>query len=170
MFRELEGTNATVNCPGCGVRLPEADLPADDGVNASGECRQLYWQLSADTLTRADPAFLHQFAVDAYAAQHAGGPSRPITTAFALVGLYLARERGFTSRDVQRAHMLLARRKLDWPRLARPEQAGSVTVLDLLHAGSGYARDARLREWMAVVWETWHPERKRVIALASNIP
>jgi hypothetical protein len=157
-------------CPGCGLRLPTAGLPPDDGVNASGECRQLYWQLSTDTLTSGDPAFAHQFAVDAYAAQHAGGPSRPITTAFALVGLYLACEHGHSGRDVQRAHVLLARRKLDWPRFAKPEQSAAFTVANVVQTSTGLQRDELVTTWAAAVWQTWQAERERVIALADQIP
>jgi hypothetical protein len=40
--------------------------------------------------------------VDAYAAQHATPASKPITTAFALIGLFLFAERGFTGKQVQR--------------------------------------------------------------------
>lgn len=170
MIQQHGDTSATVICPGCGVRLPAAELPADDGVNASGECRQLYWQLSADTLTSAGPAFPHQFAVDAYAAQHAGTPSRPITTAFALVGLYLAYERGYSGRDVQRAHMLLARRNLDWPRFAKPAEPGLLTVLDVLQARPGTQRDQMLYSWACAVWETWQAERARVSFLVEQIP
>lgn len=154
-------------CPGCGLRLPSVGLPLDSDLNASGECRQLYWQLSADTLSRGDPAFIHQYAVDAYAAQHAGGPSWPITTAFALVGVYLACERGFSGRDVQRAHMLLARRKQDWPRFPKPEEPGALTVRDVLQSSPGAQWDQELRGWACAVWAIWHEERDRVIALAN---
>jgi hypothetical protein len=52
----------------------------------------------------------HQYAVDAWAAKHASAAAPPIRTTFALVGLYLACERAFTRREVQLAHMRLARR------------------------------------------------------------
>ena len=47
----------------------------------------VYHELSADTLTRGDAAFIRQHVVDAYAAQLADESTNPITTAFALIGL-----------------------------------------------------------------------------------
>jgi hypothetical protein len=57
------------------------------------------------TLAHPDPAFIHQHAVDAFAAQSADEETRPITLVFALVGLYLLMEKGYSGREVQRAHM-----------------------------------------------------------------
>lgn len=65
--------------------------------------------LSLRTLTLGDANFVHQHAVDACAASHAGGSSRPITVWFALAGLCLALERGLTGREVQFAHLRMAR-------------------------------------------------------------
>lgn len=56
-------------------------------------------------LSHGDAFFIHQVAVDAYAAQHAGPASKTITIAFALIGLCLLLERGYTGKAVQRAHM-----------------------------------------------------------------
>src|SRR5438067_3221775 len=51
---------------------------------------------------------LLQHVVDAYAAQTARASTKPITLAFALVGLYLHLEKNQTGKQVQRVHMLLA--------------------------------------------------------------
>jgi hypothetical protein len=58
----------------------------------------LYDQLSLYTLSHADPSFIHQHVVDAFAAQHADDRTKPITLTFALVGLYLHAERGFSGK------------------------------------------------------------------------
>lgn len=107
-------------CPGCGVRLPVSEAQSDGRYNASVECRRLYDELSAYTVTRGDAAFIHQLGVDAYAAQHSGGSMRPITTPFALIGLSLTFERGYSGRQVQRVHTLLAGRPKSWPRFDPP--------------------------------------------------
>jgi hypothetical protein len=60
---------------------------------------------------------MHQHVVDAYAAQHASGTTRNITVAFDLIGLYLALEKGYTGKEVQNAHMQIAKIRKDWPRL-----------------------------------------------------
>jgi len=68
-----------------------------------------YNELCAYTLAhRGSPEFIHQYVVDAFAAQHADERTKPIGLTFALLGLYLAVERHFTGRQVQRAHMQLA--------------------------------------------------------------
>ena len=97
-----------MRCPDCGAAL------RDDG------CIGLYHELTVHTLSDRDPTFPHQLAVDAYAAQHAGPETKPITTAFALIGLYLVCERGFSGREAQRAHMALGRRRQEWPRFSPP--------------------------------------------------
>ena len=85
---------ATESCPGCGVQLPATNAYTPDRYNASAGCWQLYGELSAYTLTHDDGTFLHQHAVDTYAAQHVGETMRPIGATFVLIGLYLAVERG----------------------------------------------------------------------------
>jgi hypothetical protein len=64
-----------------------------------------YEELAAWTLGLGDAAFLHQRVVDAWAAQHATAKSKPINIAFALLGLYLHLEHGFSGREVQLAHI-----------------------------------------------------------------
>ena len=64
----------------------------------------MYHELCACTLTHPDPSFIHQYAVDAFAAQHADHDTEPITLAFALVRLYPRIERTHSGRQVQRVH------------------------------------------------------------------
>lgn len=142
-------------CPGCGVTLPDQRLTPHDRYHASGECWLLYGELSAYNLSRGDPNFTHQLAVDAYGAQHSGPETAAITTAFALIGLCLAVEHGFTGRHVQKAHMGLARHRRPWPRLERSNQAWTYTVGDVLRAAPGDRRDAMLRTWAQDVWSGW---------------
>ena len=164
------GEPASSVCPGCGVRLPiSADAQADARYNASAECLRLYGELSAYTLSRGYGEFIHQLAVDAYGAQHAGESSRPIGPAFALIGLYLSCERGYSGRQVQHMHMLLANRSKSWPRFSRPASTGAVTVLDVMRAPEGEARDAMLREWGRSVWEAWEPEHEHVRTLFETV-
>ena len=144
-----------VRCPGCGVVLASRDLDSPDRFHASGECWQLFSDLSCYTVTKQDPAFIHQHAVDAYEAQHAGGVTRPITVAFGLIGLYLALERGFSGREVQRAHMRIATLRNEWPRLDPPGTPVTLTVADVLAADAGPARDAMVMRWAAAVWASW---------------
>jgi len=148
--------NQTRRCPACGAAVDDVD-----------GCLGLYHALSVQTLSDRDPTFPHQLAVDAYAAQHAGAAAKPITTAFALIGLYLVCARGFSGREAQRAHMFLGRRRQEWPRFEPPADVGAVTVADVLAAGEG-GRDAALRRWATSVWNAWRAEHGRVAALVRE--
>lgn len=156
-------------CPGCGVHLPVTEAFADERYHASAECWQLYGELTAYTLSRGYADFIHQLLVDAYAAQHTGERTKPIGTAFALIGLYLTYERGYSGRQVQRMHMLLAQRSKTWPRFSPPRSAGSLTVADVLRAEPGEPRDEALRRWGRSVWEAWGQEHARVEALFGSV-
>ena len=85
-----------IACRGCGLRLPDQNIDQAERFNASGECLKMYFELACWTLVQQDVRFIHQHAVDAYEAQHAGGRTRPITVVFGLIGLYLALEKGYT--------------------------------------------------------------------------
>lgn len=160
-----------VRCPGCGVELPDRRLAACDTFRASGECWELYGELSAYTLSLMDRDFIHQLCTDSYAAQHSGESVKPITTVFALVGLHLAVERGFTGRQVQRAHMVLARRtgrRVEWPRMDPPPRVGEVTVLTVMRARAGDERAARIRDWASDVWKSWADQHERIRAICQD--
>lgn len=159
------------DCPGCSVHLPVSQAYADERFNASAECWQLYGELTGYTVAQAysTGTFLHQLAVDTYAAQHANDTAPPIRTAFALIGLYFAFERGYTGQQVQHMHTLLARRSKRWPRFAPPAVVGAVTVWDVLRAEPGEQRDAMLRRWGQSVWDAWQAERARVASLTASV-
>ncbi|HEV2237003.1 MAG TPA: DUF5946 family protein [Ktedonobacterales bacterium] len=157
------------DCPGCGLRLvaDPAAIPAP--WDASAECWGLYGALSAYTITRGRDEFIHQHVVDAYGAQHVGPRSRPIGVAFALLGLYYACERDYSGLQVQRMHMLLARRAKAWPPFARPPDVASMTVADVLAAEPGAARDTAIHAWARAVWAAWRAEHDRVRALDAAV-
>ncbi|MGN6359917.1 MAG: DUF5946 family protein [Thermomicrobiales bacterium] len=159
-------TDATTTCPGCGLVLPDQGDAPDQRYNASGACRALYTALTVVTLADPGADFIHQLAVDAYASQHVSAAARPIGTAFALVGLYLAFERGFTGRQVQRAHTLMAQRRRDWPRFTPPVSPMWLTVWDVL-AAPDEQRRAALRAWGESVWAAWREQHGAIAALAT---
>lgn len=130
--------------------------------------RQAYEELCCYTLAYGDAAFIHQHVVDAFAAQHADENSKPIGLTFALVGLYLHVERQFTGRQVQRAHMTLARRKRSWPRFPLPADRGAITAVEVMAAPAGPARDRAIDEWCEAVWEAFRESRPEVVALLTQ--
>lgn len=115
------------------------------------------------------PAFPHQLAVDAYTAQHPGENPKPIRTPFALVGLYLVTDEGFTGRQVQRVHMLLDQKHRDWPAFTPPMNWGAMTALDVIRAEPGGKRLEELNRWVLQVWGAWSHERERVVRLVPKL-
>ena len=148
-----EGSSPTT-CPGCGLSLPTEYRDPPDRCNASWECLQRYSDLMCYTVAKQDREFIHQHAVDAYAAHHAGGTTRNITVVFGLIGLYLALEKGYTGKQVQQAHMRIAKIRKDWPRLEPPSHPAGITVMDVLMVPDP-EKDAMIRRWMAAVWKNW---------------
>ncbi|MES2014356.1 MAG: DUF5946 family protein [Patescibacteria group bacterium] len=132
-------------------------------MNTSDE--EAYNELSLYTLAHGHPSFIHQHVVDAYAAQHADENSKPIKTAFALIGLYLMIEKGYTGKQVQNAHMQLAKHQKDWPRFSAPHEVTEVTVHDVLKVPAGKERDKMIGEWCAAVWKMWQAQHAEVAHL-----
>ncbi len=126
--------------------------------------RDLFHELSFYTLSHADPSFIHQHVVDAYAVQTADDHSKPIGVVFGLVGLYLHVEKNFTGRQVQQTHMRLGRRRKSWPHLVLPEQRGNITVADVLATPPGSDRDEMIHRWCTSTWEACKHLRLEIVA------
>jgi hypothetical protein len=126
-------------------------------------------ELSAYTLTHGDRSFMHQHVVDAWAAQQATPESKAIGVAFALIGLYLHLERGYSGRDVQRAHIRFGRRRREWPAFDPPAERGALTTVDVMRSSPGPERDRAIEEWCASVWEAWDASHERVAALLREL-
>jgi len=135
--------------------------------NASSE-QEAYDELQGYTLAHGDPAFVHQHVVDAWAAQHADERTKPIGLTFALVGLYLHLERGFSGRQVQRAHMALARHKRAWPTFGLPQVRGSITATHVIAAPAGPERDRAIDAWCASVWGAFRESHRAVAELLEQ--
>lgn len=139
-------------CPTCGA-----------GLTDSANCKELYANVSAYTMNHPNPVFfIHQYVVDAYAAQHASQNQQPTSILFALVGLYLFTEKNYSGRQVQKAHMQLAKNKLSVPRFSFPQEKAIFSVAHVLKADPGEARDLMIKEWARSVWQTWKPEQTAI--------
>ena len=141
--------------------------PSDKEQNAHNE-------LLAWTLSLREERFIHQHVVDAWAAQHADEDSKAISVAFALVGLYLHLERGFTGRAVQLAHMRLAQPsgrgpgRKDWPRFPLPKERGHITVCDVM-ATPEKERAEAVDRWCRSVWAAWSASHQATADLAEQL-
>ena len=130
--------------------------------------REAYDQVCFYTLAQRDPAFIHQYVVDAFAAQSADSATRPIALTMALVGLHLHNDRGFDGRQVQEAHMKLAKSKRAWPTWFLPEERGAVGPADVLQAPEGPERDRAIDAWSRSVWQAFAMNRASVTALLAG--
>jgi hypothetical protein len=130
--------------------------------------QDFYHELSYYTLAHPDPSFIHQHIVDAYAAQHADESAKPIGVVFALIGLYLHVEKNFTGRQVQKAHMMLAKRPRQWLRPHLAQERGAITVRNVVAAAPGQSRDAMIHKWCASVWGAWNESGNQIADLVST--
>ena len=152
----MSGQNSSI-CPTCGA-----------DISGFTECRDVCHELYYYTLQHPDPSFfIHQYVVDAYAAQHARENPKPITNAFALIGLYLCVEKNYSGRDVQKMHMLIAKRKQTWPVFIQPAERVAITVRDVLDTPAGPERDRMIREWARAVWKSWKKDHSRIEELVN---
>lgn len=129
--------------------------------------QELFDELSFYTLAHGDAAFIHENSADAWRAQQADETTKPMAVIFAVMGLYLYLEKGFTGRQVQLAHMRMARQRRSWPKLALPKTQASLTVADVVAGEPGEARDAMIRGWCAAVWDVWQESRAQIVELAK---
>ena len=130
--------------------------------------KDAFYELSCYTTARADPQFIHQYVVDAFAAQYACETTKSITITFALVGLYLHIEKDFTGKEVQRAHIQLAKHKRSWPKFKLPEYRGNITIYDVIAAPEGSKRDEVINKWCASVWDAYKENHYRVVSLVKR--
>lgn len=124
-----------------------------------------YYELSYYTLAHPEPSFIHQYIVDAFTAQNADKDTKPIALAFALIGLYLHLEKKYSGKEVQKAHMQLAKMQKTWPSFEIPKQRGDITVSDVLEVAPGPERDQMIEKWTASVWSAYEGSHQKVIDL-----
>jgi hypothetical protein len=130
--------------------------------------QEAFNELSYYILSHGDQSLIHQYIVDAYAVQHADEKSKPIKVPFALVGLYLHIEKHYSSKEVQKVHMRLAKKKQQWPVFDLPAYRGSIGVSHVLRAKPGPERDRAINEWSASVWEAWSESHAKVADLVQS--
>lgn len=130
------------------------------------EIDDAYHELYAYTMGRA--GFILQHVVDANMAQRLDAGSKPMGGIFALAGLYLHVERGFTGAQVQKAHMMLGQRKREWPAIRLPDQRGRLTPKDVMAVPAGAERDAAIDRWCASVWAEFQSNRDVIIRLLQD--
>jgi hypothetical protein len=128
-----------------------------------------YHELMYYTLSHRDERFIHQHIVDAYAAQMADPGTKPITIIFALAGLYLFLEKNYTGKQVQNAHIQMAKKPKDFGPVILPEKRGAVTVKHVLDKAPGAERDDMIRQWCVSVWAAFASQRDEIVSLTEKL-
>ena len=131
--------------------------------------QEMYNELAYYTLSLGDEYFIHQHIVDAFGAQNADEKTKPIGICFALAGLYLYLEKNYTGRQVQLAHVQMAKRRKKWPALELPEYRGDIAVTDVLNAEPGKERKEMIRKWCISVWQAYSQSHDIVAALVNVV-
>ncbi|MDQ1530279.1 MAG: hypothetical protein QOE37_384 [Microbacteriaceae bacterium] len=150
-------------CPGCGVGLPSAPVAIDPQGNASAQCTAVFAEVAGFEFQHPVMLRYHQLSVDAYGAQHGGGPGSPIRLAYSLAGLWLAVEHGFAGDEVRAVHQRMGKPTAEWPVFEPPSSWTGTTVLDVAeqgvrrHSDTGHA--AATRRWAEDVWCDWLRQR-----------
>jgi hypothetical protein len=131
--------------------------------------QEQYYELSFYSLAHRDKNFVHQHIVDAYTAQVADRDTKPIAVFFSLAGLYLFLGKNYTGRQVQDAHLRMAKKTKEYPEIVLPETRGAITVKDVLDTPPGADRDDMIRKWCASVWEAFSGQHEKIILLTEEL-
>jgi uncharacterized protein DUF5946 len=165
--------STTTACPGCGLVRPGGTWVGTGRVNASAECEALLAELAGFESTVIELGRFRQMTVDAYGAQHAGHPTKPIRVAYSLVGLHLALDRKVSGAGVRTAHSLMGKPQPDWPGFDSPRRSPAITVLDVVdagaHAGSVAGHAAAMLRWAEAVWLAWTNHHSAVVELTARL-
>jgi hypothetical protein len=159
-------------CPGCGLQLPALDAPRDPHLGASPACWALYGRLLIRHYGDAASSRVHRLTVDAYAAQHPGSPDRCSIRALCLhlIGLCLLLERGASAHQTPElpARVLEHAPALCW--LAPPTLNQTLTVSDVVAAGTPRERAQLVEHWAGNVWAAWALHHQTVRAWIDGTP
>ncbi|UXE65902.1 MAG: hypothetical protein KA713_15740 [Chryseotalea sp. WA131a] len=127
-----------------------------------------FHELSFYTLAHPDTVyFIHQHAVDAFAAQTADENTKPIKLTFGLIGLYLFLEKGYTGKQLQNSHVKLSQNKKVWPSVGLPKYRRTITITDVLKAEEGVPRDLMIKKWCESVWVAYENSHAAIATLAK---
>jgi hypothetical protein len=121
-----------------------------------------YHELIFYTLSQQDSYFIHQHAVDAFAAQTATEQTKPITIVYGLAGLYLFAEKGFTGKEIQNAHVNMSKQSKSFPLIHLPQKRGTITIKNVLDAPEGEARNEMIKRWCRDVWRAYETEQEKI--------
>jgi uncharacterized protein DUF5946 len=166
-----EAVAATIECIGCGARVPDTDGPVHSYLGASPGCWAYYGELiSAESLDR-NLAPMQRLTINTYAVQHPGVP-RPQTKQSLwvhLAGLCLVLERGQPADRTMQLMAGLASRRWDWDWLEPPALPYPRTIVDVRGARTLDSYDQAVAEWSVSTWLSWQAHHDAVRAVVDQL-
>jgi Family of unknown function (DUF5946) len=161
-----------IPCVGCGALVPDSTDPTHKYIGSSPGCWSIYCEVLAKEYSDYRFGAVHRLTVDTYAVQHPGKPERRTIQSVAvhLIGLHLSIELDFDSRRAVKILQAAADRSSSFVWLDPPESLGSITIIDVHHAGDNPQEHKRLvNEWARSTWAAWAKHQPQIRKWASQL-
>jgi Family of unknown function (DUF5946) len=146
-----------MRCIGCQAEFAEIDGPTHEYMLSSPGCWAAYGEVLAREYSDNRLALIHRLTVDTYAVQHPGVnvPAARRSVGVHLSRLYLLLEAEWSTERANNAMLAITEFKdrCDW--LEPPSMSGTLSVLEVLQAGSNEEHERRVRAWAESVWKAW---------------
>lgn len=157
-------------CPGCGISLPVANGPVHAYMTSTPSCWAMYQEVMARAYESPDLQDVYRMAVDAYAVQHPGSPSRQSIQS---VGVHLIRlclfiEHQLPAHKANAMMLAAAQNKAAFHWLTPPEERGKISVQDVHQAATVEAYRQQVQCWAHSAWQVWamhHAQIRQWLAL-----
>lgn len=167
----VEAVATTIECIGCGARVPDTDGPTHRYLGASPGCWALYGELlSAESLDR-NLAPMQRLTINTYAVQHPGvpGPQTKQSLWVHLVGLCLVLERGQPAARTTTLMASLVSHRRAWEWLEPPAPPFPRTIVDVRGARTLDSYDQVVAEWSVSTWLAWQPHHDAIRAVVDRL-
>ncbi|MGZ7109414.1 MAG: hypothetical protein ACXVHW_10625, partial [Methanobacterium sp.] len=76
--------------------------------------------------------------------------------------------KGFSGKEVQNAHVKLAKHRKQWPVFDIPEYRGKIRVNDVIVAPEGPKRDEMIYKWCTSVWNAYSKSHEKIADLVQT--
>jgi hypothetical protein len=155
-----------IKCFGCGAWIEEVKGQPHEYIGAPQGCWNLFEQLLVKEFGEFNyPDSTHRLAVDTYAIQHPGIPSRKSIQSvnIHLISLYYIFIKNSTEKQATKkmSEILAKEPTLEW--LEPPKPNGHKTVIDVLKAKDQLEHERFVRRWAEDVWACWFSKHKEKI-------
>jgi len=168
---ELVEKNEFEPCIGCAAQVPKSNGPTHRYVGASPGCWAIFGGVLAKEYGEYGYPQVHRLAVDAYATQHPGTPSKQSIQSVAvhLIGLHLMLDQNFDAQWTTKAIKRAAQFSENYVWLAPPASSGELTILDVQGAANLKEHTDRVHIWAHSVWRVWESHHEQIRLWATRI-